>query len=101
MSTFWWEDRLLWLLLPLAGFGLKQVDWTEPLPNPLRATMVQGNVDAFRAYWEITPIDATHTLVEFRILVDPDMPLPSSLFTDQNVKAARNTIRSVRRRMAS
>ena len=57
---------LLWLLLPLAGFGLKQVDWTEPLPNPLRATMVQGNIpqqlkwrsdqyaNIFNTYWRET-----------------------------------------------
>ena len=38
--------RLLgWLLaVPLAGYALQQVDWTEPLEKPLTVTMVQGNI---------------------------------------------------------
>ena len=78
----------------------------RPRPNRgdtriIEATMTEGNVDLFHATWEITPVDATHTLVEFEILVDPDLPLPASVFTAENVKAARRTIRALRRRVAS
>jgi len=67
----------------------------------VEATMTEGNVDLFHALWEVTPVDATHTMVEFRILVDPDLPLPASVFTGENVKAARRTIRALRRRVAA
>lgn len=78
----------------------------RPRPNRgdtrvIEATMTEGNVDLFHATWEVTPVDATHTMVEFRILVDPDMPLPASVFTAENVKAARRTIRALRRRVAA
>lgn len=78
----------------------------RPRPNRgdtrvIEATMTDGNVDLFHATWEVTAVDATHTLVEFRILVDPDLPLPASVFTAENVKAARQTIRALRRRVAS
>lgn len=63
------------------------------------ASLVEGNMDAFRARWEITPVDATHTRINFRILVAPDLPVPDSLMTEQNVKAARNTVRAIRRRV--
>ncbi|MBK6809478.1 MAG: SRPBCC family protein [Sandaracinaceae bacterium] len=66
----------------------------------IEATMTDGNVDLFHALWEVTPVDAGHTMVEFRILVDPDLPLPASVFTGENVKAARRTIRALRRRVA-
>ena len=64
------------------------------------ATLVEGNVDAFSARWELTPMANGQTLVEFRILVDPDLPLPASVFTNENVRAARKTVRALRRRMA-
>jgi ribosome-associated toxin RatA of RatAB toxin-antitoxin module len=78
----------------------------RPRPNRgetrvIEATMTDGNVDLFHATWEITPVDAAHTMVEFRILVDPDLPLPASVFTTENVKAARRTIRALRRRVAA
>ena len=77
----------------------------RPRPNRgdtriIEATMTEGNVDLFHALWEVPPIDATHTAVEFRILVEPDLPLPASVFTGENVKAARRTIRALRRRVA-
>ncbi|NOY91799.1 MAG: hypothetical protein GXP55_11435 [Deltaproteobacteria bacterium] len=67
----------------------------------VEARLVQGNMDEFRARWELTPVDATHTLVRFQILVAPDLPLPSSIFTHENVKAARKTLRALRRRLVA
>ena len=63
--------------------------------------MVEGNMDQFAARWEVTPLaDGQRTLVRFRILVDPDLPFPSSVFTSENVKAARKTMRALRERLA-
>lgn len=54
------------LLLPLAGWLLQQIDWTEPTGHPLRVTMVQGNIpqqlkwrreqrqNIFNTYWRET-----------------------------------------------
>jgi len=65
----------------------------------IEAHLVQGNMDEFRARWELTPIDGGRTLVRFRILVAPDLPLPASVFSSENVKAARKTLRALRRRL--
>ncbi len=64
----------------------------------IEVDMVQGNMDQFRARWELTPVDEKSTRVDFRILVDPNMPLPASVFTGENVKAAKKTVRALRRR---
>lgn len=62
--------------------------------------LVEGNVDAFHAVWKLTPLDeGARTKVDFRIYVDPDMPLPSSLFSRENVKAAKKTVRALRQRV--
>jgi ribosome-associated toxin RatA of RatAB toxin-antitoxin module len=73
-----------------------------PRPNMgnarvIEAKMVQGNMDAMAARWELTPIDAQHTMVAFQLLMDPKVPLPASLVTDENEKAAQKTIRALRR----
>lgn len=62
----------------------------------IEAKMTKGNVDMLQAIWEVTPYDATHTLVAFQIIVDPDLPLPSSLVNSENRKTARKTIRALR-----
>ncbi len=68
----------------------------------VEATMMRGNMNHFRARWVLTPVDGgARTRVEFRILVDPDMPLPSSIFTEENVKVARRMLRAVRDRFAT
>ena len=36
---------------------------------------------------------------DFKIFVDPDMPLPSSIFSRENEKAARKTVRALRTRV--
>ena len=35
---------LLLPVLPAAGFGLQQIDWTESVAQPVTVTMVQGNI---------------------------------------------------------
>lgn len=61
--------------------------------------LIDGNMRHFLARWELTPLDGgRRTLVGFQILVDPDLPLPASVFTDENIRAARKTLQALRRR---
>ncbi len=64
------------------------------------AKMMKGNVNILEARWELTPIDARHTRVAFQLLIDPKVPLPASLLSDQNAKASRRTISALRKNLA-
>ncbi|MCZ6806178.1 MAG: SRPBCC family protein [Deltaproteobacteria bacterium] len=67
----------------------------------VEAKLLEGNVDAFSAVWHLTPIDGgTRTRVNFRIRVDPDIPLPSSIFSRENERAAGRTVRALQARVA-
>jgi ribosome-associated toxin RatA of RatAB toxin-antitoxin module len=66
----------------------------------IEAKMVQGNMDAMSARWELTALDSEHTLVAFQVLMDPKVPLPASLVTNENEKASQKTIRALRRVVA-
>lgn len=65
----------------------------------VEARMTEGNVDRMNARWEITPLSPTRTKVAFQMLLDPDLPVPSSLVTEENAKAVRRTIRALRKRL--
>ena len=66
----------------------------------IEARLLDGNIDAFSATWRLTPVaDGSGTEVEFKIYVDPDMPLPSSVFSRENERAAGNTVRALRTRV--
>ncbi|MFW6049595.1 MAG: type II toxin-antitoxin system RatA family toxin [Myxococcota bacterium] len=74
---------------------------TEGNRRVVEGRMLQGNMDAFRARWELMPVAGdTRTLVRFQLLVDPDLPLPSSVFDHENRKGARKTVRALRGRVA-
>ncbi|MCA9530939.1 MAG: hypothetical protein KC543_12445 [Myxococcales bacterium] len=74
---------------------------TNGAARVVEAHMQRGNLDHFVARFEVTPLDGgARALVRFRILVDPGLPLPSSVFTNENVKAARKTIAALRVRVA-
>lgn len=63
----------------------------------IEADMMKGNMNKFSGRWELTPIDGgSRTLVKFRLLVDPDLPLPSSVFSKENRKSARKTLEALR-----
>ena len=67
----------------------------------IEARLLEGNMDAFSASWRLTPVDdGARTEVDFKLFVDPDMPLPSSVFSRENERAAGNTIRALRSRIA-
>jgi ribosome-associated toxin RatA of RatAB toxin-antitoxin module len=64
------------------------------------ARLMEGNIDAFNASWTLTPIDGgARTRVDFRIYVDPDIPLPSAVFSRENERAAAKTVRALRARV--
>ena len=66
----------------------------------IEARLLEGNMDAFSASWRMTPVgDGKRTQVDFKIYVDPHMPLPSSVFSRENEKAAGKTLRALRTRV--
>ena len=66
----------------------------------VEARLMEGNIDAFRASFTLTPVDAgARTEVEFKIYVDPDIPLPSSIFSRENERAAGRAVRALRARL--
>ena len=67
----------------------------------ITADMSEGNLDHFRVRWELERVDDTHTRMRFRLLADPDLPIPSSLVTGENVKFAKKVIASIRERLAA
>lgn len=84
----------LWGQLKLA-----EVD-AEGSTRVIEARLLDGNIDAFSATWRLRPTDdGSATEVEFQLFVDPDMPLPSSVFSSENERAAGNTVRALRSRV--
>ena len=62
--------------------------------------LMDGNIDAFDATFRLTPVDdGARTKIEFHIYVDPDIPLPSSVFSRENERAAAKAIRALRTRI--
>ncbi len=83
-------------------WGQLKLAETEPDGDSriIEARLLEGNMDAFSASWRLTPVDGgAGTEVEFKIYVDPDMPLPSSVFSRENERAAGNTVRALRSRV--
>jgi len=67
----------------------------------VEARLMEGNIDAFSATWTLTPVDGgARTEVDFKIYVDPDIPLPSSIFSRENERAAGRTVRALRTRVS-
>ena len=76
-----------------------------PRPNEgetriVEGKMVDGNMDAMLARWELTPIDNGRTLVAFQLLMDPKLPLPDSYVSSENETATRKTLRALRQVLA-
>ena len=73
----------LLLLVPLTGYGLQQIDWTEAMAAPLKVTMVQGNIpqqlkwrrnqrdNIFNTYWRET---SQH--LDSDLIIWPETALP-------------------------
>ena len=67
----------------------------------IEAKMMSGNMKYLEARWELTPIDAQRTHVVFQLLIEPKLPLPASLLSNENAKASRQTIAALRRSVAA
>jgi ribosome-associated toxin RatA of RatAB toxin-antitoxin module len=66
----------------------------------VEARLMEGNVDAFNASFTLTPLDGgARTQIDFKIYVDPDIPLPSSVFSRENERAAGRAVRALRTRV--
>jgi ribosome-associated toxin RatA of RatAB toxin-antitoxin module len=65
----------------------------------IEGRMTKGNVKHFHARWEVTPYDAKRTLVAIEMIVDPDLPVPSSIVTNENQKSAKKAVRALRERL--
>ena len=62
--------------------------------------MADGNMADFRARWEVVPIDnGARSLLRLQVLIDPDLPLPDSVCSNENASTARRTIRALQRRL--
>jgi ribosome-associated toxin RatA of RatAB toxin-antitoxin module len=84
-----------------AQMKLRLLDPNAPT-RVIRATMLKGNLKDFEAEWQVTPVDAKHTLVAFELCADPNFRLPfaDSLVSDHNEKEARSSIAALRRRLS-
>lgn len=65
----------------------------------IEARMTEGNLDHFVVRWEITAVDATHTRVNFRLLADPQVPLPASIMNTENERFSRLVLNAIRLRL--
>jgi ribosome-associated toxin RatA of RatAB toxin-antitoxin module len=73
----------------------------EGVSRVVEGRLMDGNIDAFDASFKLTPTDdGARTEIDFRIYVDPDLPLPSSIFSRENERAAGRTVRALRARVA-
>ena len=74
---------------------------SDGLSRVVEGHLIDGNIDAFDASFKLTPSeDGNATEIDFRIYVDPDLPLPSSVFSRENERAAGRTVRALRARVA-
>lgn len=74
---------------------------TDGTTQVIEGTMTKGNVKLFQAQWEVTPQADGRTLVAIQMIVDPDLPVPSSILTSENQKSARKAMRALRDKLAA
>lgn len=74
---------------------------TDGTTQVIEGTMTKGNVKLFQALWEVTPQADGRTLVALQMIVDPDLPVPSSILTSENQKSARKAMRALRDKLAA
>ncbi|HEX5661005.1 MAG TPA: SRPBCC family protein [Polyangiales bacterium] len=61
----------------------------------------KANVTEFLARWEITPVDGgERTKVAFQLLVDPDLPVPNALVSNEMKNSVGKAFRALRKRTA-
>jgi len=65
----------------------------------IEGKMNRGNVNLLSLRWEASAVEGDRTLLSFEFFVDPDLPLPNSVISDQNAVSARRTVRALRKRL--
>jgi ribosome-associated toxin RatA of RatAB toxin-antitoxin module len=88
------DTMKLWAQVKLTALPL------QGATHVIEAKMMKGNMDVMGARWELTPVDATHTLVAFQLIMDPSLPLPAGMVSTENLKASKQAIRSLRQVVA-
>ncbi len=83
-----------------------QVKITARSPTPqtrvVEAKMMKGkgNIGQLIARWEVTPVDGGQkTFVAFQLLVDPDLPMPDMVVSNEMKKGAGQAFRALRTRV--
>lgn len=61
----------------------------------------KGNVAQFRAVWKLRPIDDQSSVVKLEVFVDPHLPFPPSIVTDELAYAADKGVSGVKARAES
>jgi ribosome-associated toxin RatA of RatAB toxin-antitoxin module len=84
------DTMTLWAQVKLTALPLKGTT------HVIEAKMTKGNMDVMGARWELTPLDASHTVVAFQLIMDPRMPMPSGMVSTENLKASKQAVRAVR-----
>jgi ribosome-associated toxin RatA of RatAB toxin-antitoxin module len=74
---------------------------TDGNVHVVEGKMMKGNVSIMAARWELTPVDAGRTKVAFQLIMDPGIPMPSSVITYFGAKATRQTIQALQKRVTS
>ena len=65
----------------------------------IEGKMNRGNVNQLSLRWEAAAVEGEKTLLSFEFFVDPDLPVPSSVISNQNAVSARRTVRALRKRL--
>jgi len=83
-KMFWVSGAISTLLI--AGYGLKQISWTEQIPDPIKITLVQGNISQDKK-WQ--PENFIHTLLTYQqmtyshwdsdVIIWPETAIPAFL----------------------
>lgn len=89
-ATLWGQVRMK---------SVPGVDGTEVID--VKMMKGKSNVAEFLARWEVTPIDGgERTKVAFQLLVDPDLPVPNSIVSNEMKNSVGKAFRALRKRAA-
>ena len=64
----------------------------------IRGDMIRGNLESMTVVGRLVPLSPDSTLIEFEVMADPGLPLPSSFITEELQYAAEVLVSEVRYR---
>jgi ribosome-associated toxin RatA of RatAB toxin-antitoxin module len=90
-ATLWGQVRMK---------AVPSADGTEVID--VKMMKGKSNVAEFLARWEITPVDGgERTKVAFQLLVDPDLPVPNAIVSNEMKNSVGKAFRALRKRAVS